>query len=430
MQIISHGYRFRNTEEREFYFWLRRMLGEDIRILHNFFYFDVDAGDFREVDFLIITKKLFVIEHKTSCHRAYSALEKLMPIRLNLWNYIQQREDKLPEKKPWVEYAVVCNNATPQTHRTKLPDDNKNRIFHIPNERELENTIGASGFIDKKGTIQQDLQETIVRALACQEFKFSPLTDDIFQIFDDFIQWKKLLLENNIKERDFWSEKLPIIYNHFQSLDYILCTAFLDIEKRLQGRKKKGPSLNYHRPSAPSIRKLRPVYWGCATTSESPDYEKHLQLSVHISRGPWMHEARDAVSEDHIAIKLSFFRSIDAEVLRRIKRNIYGDPGTYLQLLRELKKQDPLFTFYRSVADRNHRVRIDDFDEIGELIADELISYDEDGNEGFPVPRSTEFVKFVQWKEVWKRFQRADSAIDYVKGEISKLLSLFNFLNS
>ncbi|MBC8458447.1 MAG: hypothetical protein H8D67_10680 [Deltaproteobacteria bacterium] len=256
------------------------------------------------------------------------------------------------------------------------------------------------------------------------------MTGDIFAIFDDFIQWKKLLVEKNIKERDFWSEKLPVIYNHFQSLDYILCTAFLDIEKRIQGRKKNSPSLNYHRPSASSIKKLRPVYWGCATTSEGPTYEKHLQLSVHLSRGPWMHEPREALPEDHIAIKLSFFRTVDAEVLRLIKRKLHRDPETFLDLLRELKSQDSLFTFYRSIGDRNERERIDDFDVWGGAIKDELLRYDEDWKEGVAIPRSTEFLKFVQWKGVRDKFQTAPLAIEYIKGEINKLLPLFYFLTS
>ena len=307
MAIFSSGYRFTNSDELEFYHWLVKVLGKDTPILHNFFIYDAFYERFREIDFGVIYPTGFLIlEHKRSCERAKSELEKWKNVEWRVSKHLKNRKCLEP---PFLTCKLICRNGACQ-----------NEILHISSQGDTEKTFGKSQkFFGKGKYITPKIQNQIVDALECVKFQYNPIRKS--QIFSKFKEFSKWLEESREQETTpvYWTQKISNIYAHFKSFDYILCSVFMKLDEQFV-KEGKGPILNYFRPSPDHLQKLRPAYWGCATNSEDPEYASYVQLAFHISRGPWQYEK--GPDTDHVAVGLAFFRGIRPELLRRIKRKI------------------------------------------------------------------------------------------------------------
>jgi hypothetical protein len=328
------------------------------------------------------------------------------------WRIANHIERKIRDSAPFIKCFSICKYGDPPKE-----------VQQIKSFDDLRNKFKEEIFDSRRRTIDGKKAQKIIESFACKKFIFNIIKKSIFNIFYEFEEYKRELLINESPE--FWELKIPYIYSHFRSFDYVVCKSIFNLDKKLT-ESGKDPLLNFHRPSPSQIQKLRAAYWGTATVSEGFDYPSYVQLAVHLGIGPRPYEGDS--DKNHIAFKLAFFRSIKADNLRSIQRKIVNNKNQFYKLLEELKSNDEKFVFYQTMEDRTKMNIENEFHQKSKDIAEDILRYDLDQN-GIPLPRSTEFVKFIDWDEVRDEFLDEKQAVHFVTQELNKLLPLFLFFN-
>jgi hypothetical protein len=268
-------------------------------------------------------------------------------------------------------------------------------------------------------------------AFDCEKYRFTSMKRNIFEVFDE-IQKKPLSTEGKFigLTPDDRNQRVSLLYKTFAPVNYILSKVFLELDKERAEKLAPAavPIFNFHRASSKHLAKLRPTYWVSAISSEDEDEAKHIQLGFHISKGPWYSTEKEAKPENHIAIKLAFFRDLNPDSLELLKEKLDKERETFKQLLFELAEKDLDFEFFVSEGDRHERRKIKDYCSRADEIADSIIRYDLDVD-GVKQPRSNEIVKWILGDEkVETIFQNEGSAIEFLKNEFKKLLRLYYFM--
>ena len=432
-RTYATNFGFANSDEFFQFLWFREALDPNgFDLCHNFFIYDPRYEVFREIDFGIISRKLFVlVEHKHGKHKAI----EIMPSWDGIYNIaVSFFRDQGIFKLPQIVGVVI----------TKDDDHNyirKDRPVVINSEEDTKlfyDDVVLRKHVKSDKTVPNDIIRKILDVLNCKPYEYRQITSSIFDIFEKTFDQEKGNDPLTIQEQYRLTGN---IYNNFSPLNYLLSNIFLSFEneqKREMDETEKCDQLFCLHQMSPSdiISNMYPIYWVCITQSQGKDYPKEFQLGFHISDKEWYIKGKVGTHErKHFTIKLAFFRGIrkrslskSDSSLKSFQERLKIEKIEFKDLLLSLNKDDDKikFQFFRTIKDR-FDVEVNPIDSKNcDRFIDNIIAYD---NGEMAIARSTEIVKIFDWDESIRcSLETKAGAEKLLKSEYNKLIDLYKFM--
>ena len=417
---------FANSDEFFQFLWFTQVLNtNDFQLCHNFYIYDPKDGTFKEIDFGIISRNLFmIIEHKHGLRLAQNEESR--------FSRMHHRTIRFFKDQDIVEIPNIIPVVITRDKNAKYKKGFKPVVINSKDNTQLFYT----DFVRKEHAtsyrkVSKETIPKILETLNCKPFEYRQIKLAIFDIFAKEFTPEKKTGGLSLKQK---YELIGNIYNNFSPINYIFSDIFLSFEKERKGvgEKEKIDQIFCLHQMAPDdiIDNLYPIFWVCITRSQGDDYAKEFQLGFHISNTEWYEKGKVSTCErKHFTIKLAFFRRIKKEsCLRKFKEKLRNNKTKFKNLLLNLNEDDDRvkFQFFRTIADR-FDVELNPIDsENCDRFMDNILSYDRGET---AIPRSTEIVKIFDWDDKLRRSLRTKSGAEkLLKAEYSKLVDLYKFM--